>query len=95
MIAKTSLGFKGLVVVGTISVASVGANIAYKSAHPLADFPFDTFTVEFGTTATSSAVAVPINVQDANTGEVYSAPAPAQGYYIGRLITDVRGGDNT
>ena len=95
MITKTSLGFKGLAVAGVVSVAAVGANVAYKSAHPLADFPLETFTLEVSSSATSSGIAVAITVQDAISGDVISVPVPAQGYYIGRLITDVRGGDNT
>ncbi len=95
MITKTSLGFKGLVVAGVVSVAAVGANVAYKSAHPLADFPLDTFALEVGSSATSSTVAVSIDVQHAITGDVISAPVEAPGHYIGRVITDVRSRDST
>ena len=95
MITKTSLGFKGLVVVGTISVAAVAANVAHKSAHPQADFPLETFAIEVGTTASSAGVGEAITVQHGITGDVISVPAPAPGYYIGRVITDVRSRDNT
>ncbi len=95
MITKTSLGFKGLAVVGTISFAAMGANAAYKSAHPQADFPLETFAVEIGTTATSAEMVNSINVQRTITGDVIPVPTPAPEYYVGRVITDVRSRDST
>ena len=95
MITKTSSRFTGIVVAGTITIAAVGANVGHKSAHPLAEYPLDTFVIEAGTTATSAEMANSITVQHAITGDVISAPAPTPGYYVGRVITDVRSRDST
>ncbi len=71
------------------------ANTLELSADPFKGDPFVDFVLEFESTAYSAGVVDAITVQDAISGDVISVPVQAQGYYIGRLITDVRGGDNT
>ncbi len=95
MITKTSRRFTGIVVAGTITIAAVGANVGHKSAHPLAEYPLDTFVIEAGTTATSAEMANSITVQHAITGDIIPGLGPDREIYVGRVITDVRGRDNT
>ena len=95
MVTKTSLRSKGFLVAGAITVAAVAGNLADKSAHPLADPPFEAFAVDFGTTATSAGPANAITIQHTITGDIIPAPAPAPEYYVGRVIIDVRSRSNT
>ena len=86
MITKTSLRVTGVVVAGAITFAAVSTNLAHKSVYPLADYPLDAFVLQAGSTATSAGIATAITVQHAITGDIISAPPPAQEHYIGLMI---------
>ena len=76
----------GVIVAGAITFAAGGINLAHKSAYPLADYPLDTFVLQVGSTATTAGAAEAVTVQHGITGNIISAPAPAQEHYIGLMI---------
>ena len=95
MITKTSRRFTGVVVAGAVTLAAAGANVAHKSANPLAKYPLDTFVIEAGATATSAEMGNSVNVQHTTTGDMIPGLEPDRKIYVGRLIPDVRSRDNT
>ena len=73
----------------TIGLTAAGLNAYQASVAPLDDWALDSFVLEWVGSASTAEVANAITVQNAVTGDVIAAPAPAREYYARRIVTDV------